>query len=240
MPIDENGGRLAGRIALITGASRGIGRAAALRYAQEGATVVLVSRTQGALEELDDEIRALGRSAVLVPMDITDYGKIDQVGAALYERFKRLDILVGNAGALGTLTPMGHISPQEWDRVIAINLTANWRMVRSFDPLLRQSDAGRVIFVTSRAAQRPNAYWGSYAVTKAALEMMAKVYAIEVEKTAIRVNLLNPGATRTRMRAEAYPGEDPETLKTPDALADLFVEMALPSFTKNGEVVSYA
>jgi NAD(P)-dependent dehydrogenase (short-subunit alcohol dehydrogenase family) len=240
MSSEENSGRLAGRVALITGASRGIGRAVALRYAQEGATVVLVARTQGALEELDDEIRALGQAAVLVPMDVTDFDKIDQVGAALYERFKRLDILVGNAGALGMLGPMGHIPPDEWDRVVAINLTANWRMLRSFDPLLRQSDAGRVIFVTSLAARRPNAYWGTYAVTKAALEMMAKVYAIEVEKTAVRVNLLSPGPTRTRMRAEAYPGEDPETLKTPESLAELFVEMALPSFTKNGEVVSYA
>jgi NAD(P)-dependent dehydrogenase (short-subunit alcohol dehydrogenase family) len=239
MASEEAGGRLAGRIALITGASRGIGRAVALRYAREGATVVLLARTQGALEELDDEITALGGSAVLVPFDLTEFDKLDDVGAALFERFKRLDILVGNAAVLGTLGPVGHMAPKDWANALDVNVTANWRMIRSFDPLLRQSDAGRVIFVTSAAAQRPTAYWGAYSVTKAALEMLAKVYAKEVENTPIRVNLLNPRATRTRMRAEAFPGEDPETLKTPEAVTDLFVELALPGCSRNGEVVDY-
>ena len=234
---DKPGGRLDGRVALVTGASRGIGAAVARRFAAEGAHLILAARTQGALEELDDEIRATGRRATLVAADLTDFEKTDQMGAAVHQRHGRLDILVGNAGTLGTLSPMGHIEPRVWERTLAVNLTANWRLIRSFDPLLRTSDAGRVIFVTSGTAHGAHPYWGAYAVSKAALEMMVRVYAAEVSKTAVRVNLLDPGATRTRMRAEAYPGEDPMTLKTPESIAGLFVDLAEPSCTRHGEVV---
>lgn len=231
-------GRLAGRIALVTGASRGIGRAVAKRFAEEGATVIAVARTQGALEELDDEIRALGgTNAVLVAEDLADHAKIDQMGLAVYQRFGKLDILVGNAAMLGTLSPVGHVKPDEWDRVMAVNVTANYRLIRAFDPLLRQAEAGRAIFVTSGVASGVFPYWGAYATSKAALEMMVKVYAGEVAKTALRVNLFDPGEVRTRMRAQAFPGENPDGLRPPDSLTDAFVELALPSCARHGEVI---
>lgn len=232
-----DGGRLAGRIALITGASRGIGRAVALRFAAEGADLILAARTQGALEEVDDEIRQLGRQATLVPADLTDYPVIDRMGAAVYERWGRLDVLVGNAGLLGVLSPVGHISPEIWDQVMAVNLTANWRLIRDFDPLLRASDAGRAIFVTS-GVSGGRAYWGAYAVSKAALETMVRTYAAEVAKTSIRANLINPGATRTRMRAQAFPGENPDTVKAPEDITELFVQLAEPACALNGEVIN--
>lgn len=222
---------------MITGASRGIGAAVAKRFADEGAHLILVARTQGALEELDDEIRARGGESTLVPADLTDFDVIDKMGAAIYERFKRLDILVGNAGALGTMSPLGHIDPKTWDQVMAINVTANWRLIRSFDPLLRASDAGRAIFVTSSAARKLRPYWGTYAVSKAALEAMVKIYAMEMEKTKVRINLINPGATRTAMRAKAYPGEDPESVKTPDSITGQFVDLAEAACTLNGEII---
>ncbi len=231
------GGRLAGRVALITGASRGIGRAVALRFAKEGAELILAARTQGALEEVDDEIRQLGRQATLVPADLTDYPVIDRMGAAVYERWGRLDVLVGNAGLLGVLSPVGHISPEMWDQVIAANLTVNWRLIRSFDPLLRASDAGRAVFVTS-SVSGGRAYWGAYAVSKGALETLVKTYAHEVSKTKVRANLINPGATRTRMRAQAYPGENPDTVKAPDDITEVFVQMAEPGCTLNGEMIN--
>ena len=233
---DSRGGRLAGRVALVTGASRGIGRAVAIRFAREGADLILAAKTQGALEEVDDEIRAMGRGATLVPADLTDYAVIDRMGAAVYERWGRLDVLVGNAGVLGVLSPLGHIPPETWENVIAVNVTANWRLIRGFDPLLRASDAGRAIFVTS-GVSGGRAYWGAYAVGKAALETMVRTYAAEVGKTAVRANLINPGPTRTRMRAQAYPGEDPNTLKTPEDVAGLFVDLAVPACTINGEIV---
>ncbi len=231
------GGRLTGRVALITGASRGIGRAVALRFAQEGAELILAARTQGALEEVDDEIRQLGRRATLVPADLTDYPVIDRMGAAVYERWGRLDVLVGNAGLLGVLSPLCHISPETWDQVMAVNLTANWRLIRSFDPLLRASDAGRAIFATS-GVSGGRAYWGAYAVSKGALETMVKTYAAEVSKTSVRANLINPGPTRTRMRAEAYPGENPDTVKAPEVVTELFVQLAEPACALNGEIVN--
>ena len=231
-------GRLAGRIALVTGASRGIGAAIARAYAKEGAELILTARTTGGLEELDDEIRGLsGKTSLLVPFDLKDFDAIDRLGAALYERYGKLDVLVGNAGVLGTLSPLGHISPKEFQEVIDINLTANWRLLRSLDPLLRQSEAGRAIFLTSGAARGPRAYWGTYAISKAALEMMIGIYAQEIQQTKVRANMIDPGRTRTRMRAKAYPGEDPQSLKTPDEIMDKFVELATAAFTGNGDVV---
>lgn len=237
-PTGSNG-RLSGRIALVTGASRGIGAAVAERYAREGAKVILLARTQGGLEAVDDAIRTFGGRAVLTPLDLTEFEKVDQMGAALYERFGRLDILVGNAAQLGVLSPVGHIDPAVWEQVVAVNLTANWRLLRSCDPLLRQSDAARAIFVTSAVAQYNRAYFGAYAASKAGLESLVRTYALEVAKTPIRANLLDPRRTRTRMRAQAFPGEDPETLKQPAALTDLFVEMAERSFQENGTTVTW-
>jgi NAD(P)-dependent dehydrogenase (short-subunit alcohol dehydrogenase family) len=231
-------GQLSGRIALVTGASRGIGRAVALRYAAEGAQIVAVARSVGGLEELDDEIQALGAPpALLVPVDLADLARIDPLGPQLFQRFGRLDILVANAALLGTLGPIGHHDPKLWDEVFCVNVHANWRLIRTLDPLLRRADAGRAIFVTSGAATRANAYWGAYCASKAALDQMIRVWALELERTNVRANLLSPGATRTTMRANAFPGEDPMTLKPPEALCDLFVELALASYQRNGETV---
>jgi NAD(P)-dependent dehydrogenase (short-subunit alcohol dehydrogenase family) len=232
-------GKLSGRIALVTGASRGIGRALALAMAGEGAHVVAVARTTGALEELDDDIKSAGGSASLVPMDLRKPDGIDQLGGVVFERWKRLDILVGNAGVLGRLSPLGHIEPKTWDEVMAVNVTANWRLIRSFDPLLRQSEAGRAVFVTSGAARTIFAYWGPYAVSKAALETLAKTYAAETVKTAIKVNLLNPGPIRTRMRAQAMPGEDPNSLPPPEAVAEAFLPLVLPSQKESGLIYDF-
>ena len=232
------GGLLEGRIALITGASRGIGAAVARRFAAEGAQLVLVARTTGGLEEVDDEVRKIsGERATLVPLDLTDYAGIDNLSAALYKRFGRLDALIGNAGELGVLSPMGHIDPETWDRVIAVNLTANWRLIRSCDPLLRCSDAGRAVFVTSTVGHQARGYWSAYSVSKAALEMMVKIYAAENTETNIRANLLNPGPTRTAMRALAMPGEDPKTVKTSDSITNEFVRLSEPACTLNGETI---
>jgi NAD(P)-dependent dehydrogenase (short-subunit alcohol dehydrogenase family) len=229
-------GRLDGAVALVTGASRGIGRAVARRYAAEGAHVVAVARTTGALEELDDDIRASGgHPPTLVPLDLADGAGIDRLGGALFERYKRLDILVGNAGQLGTLSPAGHIDPQTWQQVMEINVTANWRLIRSMDVLLRQAPAGRAIFVTSGITQMTLPYWSAYAASKAALEALVLSYAAEVAKTNLKVNLLDPGIVRTAMRAKAFPGERPEDLTPPEAVTDLFVELALPSCGHHGE-----
>ena len=231
-------GRLGGRLALVTGASRGIGAAVARRFAAEGAHCILLARTVGGLEETDDEIRTAGHpTATLVPLDLRDFDKIDQLGASLHERFGRLDVLVGNAGILGVLSPTGHVSPKIWQEILDINLTANWRLIRSLDPLLRQSEAGRAIFVTSNAASGIHPYWGPYAATKAALEMMVKTYAAEVTKTKLKVNLLDPGIVRSKLRAEAFPGENPETLAPPDSVTDTFVDLAEAACTRHGEVV---
>ncbi len=236
--MSESSGRLAERIAVITGASRGIGAAVARRFAAEGAQLVLIARTVGALEELDDEIRAAGGSQpVLVPHDLRDFDGLDRLGASLNERYGRLDILVGNAGVLGPLTPVGHIPPKSWQEVMDVNVTANYRLIRSLDPLLRRSDAGRAIFVTSGASSGRNAYWGPYAVSKAALEALVTSYAAEITKTRVKANLISPGPIRTAMRAAAFPGEDPESLRPPEAITDLFVELASPDCTRNGEVV---
>lgn len=231
--------RLDGRIALVTGASRGIGRAVALALAREGAHVVISGRTTGALEELDDEIQALGGSATILQLDLKRLEKVDQIGPTLYQRWGKLDILVGNAGMLGNLTPVSHVTDHAWTDVMAVNVTANWKLIRTLDPLLQRSDAGRAIFVTSGAAAKATAYWGLYAASKAALEALVKTYAAENVTTPVRANLINPGPARTHMRAKAYPGEDANTLPTPDEIAPLFVELALPSCERTGEVVAY-
>ncbi len=203
------------KIAVVTGASRGIGYATAKALGAEGAHVVVVARTVGGLEELDDEIKSAGGSATLVPLDLKDFDAIDRMGAALYERWQKLDILVANAGNLGRLTPLGHLEPKEWDDVLAVNVTANWRLIHSFDLLLKASDAARAVFLTANAAHKCSAYWGSYSTSKAALEALVKTYAAECAKTDISVNLVNPGPIRTAMRAKAMPGEDADKLTSP-------------------------
>ena len=231
--------RLAGRYALITGASRGIGAAVAKRFAAEGAHVILTARTVGGLEETDDAIqKATGNSATLVPLDLRQFDQIDALGAAIYERFGRLDIVVGNAGTLEALGPIAQFDPKMWQRILDTNVTANYRLIRSMDRLLRASDAGRAIFVTSGAAKSPYPYWGPYAVSKAALEMMVQTYALEIAKSNLRVNLLDPGVVRTKLRVQAFPGEDPQTLKAPEDITDHFVDLAEPACTRHGEVVS--
>jgi NAD(P)-dependent dehydrogenase (short-subunit alcohol dehydrogenase family) len=231
---------LSGRIALVTGASRGIGRAVALALAREGAHVVALARSQGALEFLDDEIRAAGGSATLVPADLGDFDALDRLGAGLFERWGRLDILVGNAGVLGPLTPLAHVDPPQWKKVIDVNVTANWRLLRSLDPLLRASDAGRCVFVTSGAAHRIKPYWGPYAISKAALNALARTYAAETASTSqIKVMLVNPGPLRTQMRAAAMPGEDPATLRTPEDLAPKIVELCRPGWRETGKLYDF-
>lgn len=215
------------RIALVTGASRGIGKAAALALANAGAHVVAVARTPGALEALDDEIRAAtGQPATLVPMDIGEVDGLDQLGRAIHDRFGRLDILVHAAALLGSLTPVSHIEPKHWDRVVAVNLTGSFRLIRSVEPLLRASEHPRAIFLTSGRAGRPKAFWGTYGVTKAGLEHLVRTWADELEQTKVRAILLDPGVMRTRMRAEAMPGEDPSTLPDPSEIGPLIVELA--------------
>jgi NAD(P)-dependent dehydrogenase (short-subunit alcohol dehydrogenase family) len=230
---------LKGRIALVTGASRGIGRALALALAGAGAHVVAVARTTGALEELDDAIKAAGSAATLVPLDVRDSPGIDRLGAALFERFGKLDVFVGNAGVLGRLSPLGHIEPKVWDEVMAVNVTANWRFIRSLDPLLKRSEAGRVVFVTAGAAVKATAYWGPYAVSKAALDALARTYAAETATTPLRVNLLSPGPIRTRMRAKAMPGEDPETLPLPETLAAAAMPLFAADLADTGAVFDF-
>jgi NAD(P)-dependent dehydrogenase (short-subunit alcohol dehydrogenase family) len=230
-------GRLAGKVALVTGASRGIGAAVAERLAREGAHLVLTARTIGGLEEVDDAVRAAGGSATLVPFDLRDFIKIDELAAALFERWGRLDILVGNAAEFGVFSPLGHIDPAIWAEVMELNLTANWRLIRAMDPLLRSAPAGRAVFVTSGVARGVFPYWGPYAVSKAGLEMLVKIYAGEIAKTRVRANLIDPGIVRTRLRARAFPGEDPAWLPSPESVADAFLALALPECTRNGEVV---
>jgi len=222
------GGRpLAGRVALVTGATRGIGHAAALALADAGAHVIAVGRTQGALEELDDTIRSRGlEPATLVPMDLSDTGGIDQLGYAIQQRHGKLDILVHAAAMLGGLRPVAHIPPALWSKIVATNLTAVFGLIRSLEPLLRTSDAARAIFLTSGAASNPRAFWGSYAATKAGLEALVRCWTDEVDSSPIRAVLLNPGAMRTKMRAEAFPGEDKDVLATPEMIGPLIVELA--------------
>ena len=230
---------LSDRIALVTGASRGIGYATAVALAKAGTHVVAVARTVGGLEELDDAIRAEGGSATLVPLDLRDTDGIVRLAAALNERYQRLDVLVGNGGVLGPMSPLGHVEPKAWDEVIAVNVTANFHLIRTMDPLLRASEAGRAVFITSSAATSNRAYRGPYSITKAALNALARTYAAETVTTNVRVNLLNPGPTRTRMRAAVMPGEDPMTLKTVEPVAEQIVAMCLPDFQETGKLYDY-
>ncbi len=227
--------RFEGKVALVTGASRGIGQALAKALALQGAHVIALARTKGGLEELDDELKALGAQISLLRLDLREGGQIDALGPTLYERWQRLDIFVGNAGILGPLSPLGHISEADWSQTFAINVTANWRLLRTLDPILRLSPAGRVLFITSGAAQNCRAYWGPYSVSKAALEALAKTYAHEMQSTAVRVNLLNPGPMRTRMRRQAFRGEDENTLPQPETIVPLALSLLTEETTANGE-----
>lgn len=230
---------LTSRIALVTGASRGIGYATARALAKAGAHVIAVARTQGGLEELDDDIRNDGGSATLVPLNLTDFDGVARLGAALNERHGKLDILVGNAGIAGPSSPLGHIELKPWQDVMAVNVTANFQLIRCMEPLLRQSDAGRTVFVTASAAGHANAYRGPYAASKAALDTLVRCWANETATTEIRVNLFNPGPVRTRMRAIVFPGEDPQTLDTPEQIAEFIVPMCLPSWGETGKLYDY-
>ena len=233
---------LAGRIALVTGASRGIGRAVALELARNGAHVVALARTQGGLEELDDAIRALGGEATLAPCDLKDFEALDRLGASIFARWSRLDILVASGGILGPITPLAHVEPKQWDEVFAVNVTSTYRLIRSLDMLLRRSDAGRVVMLTSGVAQRAEAmpYWGAYAASKAALDSLVRTYAAETKSTSkVKVMAVSPGPLRTRMRATAMPGEDPMTLQTPEELAPHIVTMCAPEWTETGKIFDF-
>ena len=231
--------RLVDRIALVTGATRGIGRAVTLALAREGAHVVAVGRTQGALEEIDDAVRAAGGAATLVPLDMRDYPGIYRLAGALNERYQKLDILIGNAGVVGQRSPLDHIDPPNWDEVMAVNVTANWHLIRAMNALLRRAEAGRVALITSGAATHPRAYSGAYSVSKAAVNALGQIYAAETSSTAMRVNLFNPGPTRTRMRALVMPGEDPMTLPTPEAVVEKIVDLCLPDCTETGKLYDF-
>lgn len=228
--------RLKGKLALVTGASRGLGRATALALVREGAHVIITARGLGALEELDDEIRKMSGTATILRLDLRNGDQIDHLGPTIFQRWGKLDILVGNAGTLGPLSPLSHVTADQWASVLDINLSANWRLIRTLDPLLKKAEVGRAVFVSSGAVNSCRAYWGPYSVTKAGLEALARTYAAECANTNVRVNLMNPGPMRTIMRAKAFPGENPETLPEPSAVAPLVVELTLPSTTANGEV----
>jgi NAD(P)-dependent dehydrogenase (short-subunit alcohol dehydrogenase family) len=232
---------LKGRIALVTGASRGIGYEVALGLAKAGAQVIVTARTQGGLEELDDAIlAATGEHATLVPMDLTDGESIDRLGAAIYERWGRLDILISNAGELGLITPLAHLDPEIWDRAVAVNMTATWRLIRSLDPLLRRSDDARAIFMTTGVASKPQAFWGAYVATKAGMEAIVRTYADETDNTPIRCTLVSPGPMRTRMRMAAFPGEDPADLPPPENIVPMMLELVTrPQPDAKVEMVRY-
>jgi len=226
-------------VALVTGASRGIGRAVAIELAQRGWRVVAVARAQKALEKLDDEIKAGGGEATLVPHDLRDYDGIDRLGAALFERFGKLDGLASCAGALGALTPAHQVTPSAMDEAMGVNFTANYRLIRAMHPLLRASEAGRAVFVTSGASRNLRAYWSPYSASKAALDALVISYARELEVTPVKANLFNPGPARTAMRAKAFPGEDPTALPTPEEIAPAIADMLTPSYTENGAWVQW-
>jgi NAD(P)-dependent dehydrogenase (short-subunit alcohol dehydrogenase family) len=230
-------GPLDNAIALVTGASRGLGAVTAVELARLGAHVVITARTQGGLEETDDEIRAAGGKATLLPLDLHEGSQIDAIGPSLFERFGRLDVLVHNAGTLGRLTPVSHIQEKDWNDVVAVNLAATWRLIRTSEPLLRRAEAGRAVFVTTDRARAPLAYWGAYGATKAALEHLVLTWAQELAFTKVRINLFDPGPVRTRLRANAFPGENPADLLLPATVAPALAALCLPTETRNGEIV---
>jgi NAD(P)-dependent dehydrogenase (short-subunit alcohol dehydrogenase family) len=225
---------LSGKVVLVTGASRGIGYQVALEAARRGAHIIAVARTVGGLEDLDDEIKAAGGDTTLVPLDVSDGDGIDRLGAAIFERWGKLDALIGNAGVAGVVSPVGHIEPKDFDQAIAVNVTANYRLIRSLDPLLRQSDAGRALFISSSIVTKAVPYFATYTATKMALDGLVRVYAAEMKNTKVRVNAFNPGPLRTAIRAKAFPGEDPTTLDPPSVVAPKIIDMILPAFTENG------
>jgi NAD(P)-dependent dehydrogenase (short-subunit alcohol dehydrogenase family) len=227
------------RIALVTGASRGIGAALALQLAEAGCHVVAVARTVGGLEELDDKIKAAGGSATLVPLDMKDMDGIARLALALNERYSRLDVLIGNAGVLGPLSPLGHVEPKDWNNLLAVNITANWQLIRTMDPLLKASPAGRAVFISSGLGWLGHAYTGPYAASKAALNALVQVYAAETATTKVKVNAFNPGPTRTKMYASGWPGVDPETLPPPEDVAKAIVPLCLPDCTESGKVYDF-
>jgi NAD(P)-dependent dehydrogenase (short-subunit alcohol dehydrogenase family) len=230
---------LDGKIVLVTGASRGIGYQAGLEAARRGAHVIAVARTIGGLEDLDDEIKALGGSTTLVPLDLRDGDGIDRLGQAIFERWGKLDGLVGNAGALGVLTPLAHLDPKDFEQTFAINVTANYRLIRSFDLPLRQSAAGRAVFLTSGAAHGARPYWGLYAATKAALETLVRSYSEEITPSGVKANIFNPGRLRTAMHAKAFPGVDPEDFEPPSAVAPALIDMIAPAYGENGKYFDF-
>lgn len=229
---------LEGKTAVITGASRGIGASVAKTLAREGAHVILIARTIGGLEAVDDEIKKEGGKATLMPLDLFKLNDLDALGPTLYQHFPKVDIFIGNAAMLGTLAPLGHLKPDEFQKVMDLNVTANFRLIRTLDPLLKASDAGRVVFVTSGVTQDIKAYWGEYAVSKVALEALAKTYAAECANTNVRVNILDPGRVRTAMRAQAYPGEDPQKRPHPDEIAHYFLKLVANDCAMNGETLA--
>jgi len=231
------GNSLSGQIALVTGASRGIGAATAIELARRGAHVVITARTQGGLEQTDDAIRAVGGNATLLPLDLMEGDSVDNIGPSLFQRFGRLDILVSNAGALGKLTPVPHIMPKDWATVVGVNLAAQWHLIRSCGPLLTAAPAGRAVFITTGRVQRPRAYWGAYGATKAAMEHLVLTWADETRGGNLRVNLFDPGTVRTRMRAEAMPGENPQTLQPPEAVAPQIADLCMASVVEHGRVL---
>lgn len=231
--------KLKNKIALITGASRGIGMAVAKAYAKEGAHVILVGRTVSGLEEVDDYVKSIGGKSTIVPLDLNEFNKIDELGGVIHQRFGKLDILVCNAGMLGVLSPLPHIDTKTWQKVFDINVTANYRLIRSFDPLLRQSDNGRVISVSSSILKSITPYWGLYSASKSALETLTMTYAKEVQQTNIKANIIRPKGTATKMLAEAMPGIDMETVDKPEDLTDLFIKLSQDDLTENGEIFSY-
>ncbi|HPF47478.1 MAG: SDR family NAD(P)-dependent oxidoreductase [Alphaproteobacteria bacterium] len=231
---------LKNKIAVVTGASRGIGYATAKALAKEGAHIFAIARTVGSLEALDDDIIKLGGETTLVPLDITDYDALDRMGGIIAKKYGKLDILVGNAGTLGDITPISHLKPKVWQQVMDVNVTANYRLIRSLDPLLRAADHGRAVFVgSSTLVREPRPFWGGYAISKAALECMVRTYAAEIEKSNLRVNILNPGPIRTAMRARAMPGEDPNLVDKPEALMPLMVKLCSPDFNENGKIADF-
>lgn len=231
------GSLLQDKIALVTGASRGIGRAVAIKLAEEGAHIIAISKSTGALEELDDNIKEKGGSATLLPMNLNRLDDVDKLGPTIAERFGKLDILVGNAGILGPLSPVGHISPQDWEKVMKLNFMTNVHLVRTLDPLLRQSKAGRIVFTTSAIADDTPAYWGPYAASKAALNAFVKTYAAETMDTNMRINALHPGAVDTKMMKEAFPGGPDFKIKAPEDVADDFLSLVIDGCPHHGHII---